>query len=75
MKQSRKIAVNSARSIRKPIIRCISCFRNNLAAFSSENSMNIFDRKAKMHQRNVAAKMADHDVYDYLKDEVGRPII
>lgn len=70
MKRSSKMAVNSGRSIQKPIIRCISCFRNNLAASGSENPMNLFDRKTKMHQRNVAAKMADHDVYDYLKDEV-----
>eukprot|EP00112_Aurelia_sp_Birch-Aquarium-sp1_P023323 Seg690.12 transcript_id=Seg690.12/GoldUCD/mRNA.D3Y31 product="Arginine-hydroxylase NDUFAF5 mitochondrial" protein_id=Seg690.12/GoldUCD/D3Y31 len=75
MKRSSKMAVNSGRSIQKPIIRCISCFRNNLAASGSENPMNLFDRKTKMHQRDVAAKMADHDVYDYLKDEAAYRLV
>lgn len=44
-------------------------------AVSSNSVMNIFDRKTKRHQRNVAANMADHHVYDYLKDEVGSETI
>ncbi|BES89014.1 Methyltransferase domain [Nesidiocoris tenuis] len=33
--------------------------------------MNIFDRQAKLMQRNRAAAAADVEVYDYLKNEVG----
>ena len=34
------------------------------------SSMNIFDRKSKTHQKNVAARYPNHDVYDYLRSEV-----
>ena len=49
---------------------CYACVAERYYSPSSVNVMNIFDRKAKRHQRNVAAKMQDHHVYDYLKDEV-----
>ena len=32
--------------------------------------MNVFDRKAKRLQRDRAAMAEDHNVYDYIKDEV-----
>lgn len=38
---------------------------------SQEIVMNIFDRHAKLMQRNRAAQAEDVSVYDYLKDEVG----
>ena len=49
---------------------CLACIAKRSYASSSTNIMNIFDRNAKRHQRNIAAKMPDHHVYDYLKDEV-----
>ena len=52
------------------IALCVKCVSKRFYAFSLSNVMNIFDRNAKRHQRNVAAKMPDHHVYDYLKDEV-----
>lgn len=32
--------------------------------------MNVFDQNTKLHQKNVAAGLPDHHVYDYLRDEV-----
>ena len=34
------------------------------------NGINIFDRQSKIHQKNVAARYSDHDVFDYIKMEV-----
>lgn len=36
-----------------------------------ESTMNIFDRKAKLLQRERAARSPDADLYDYIKEEVG----
>lgn len=36
--------------------------------------LNVFDRNAKLLQRERAAARPDASVYDYLKDEVGSPI-
>jgi len=33
-------------------------------------TINIFDRKTKTHQKNVAARIPNHHVYDYIKNEV-----
>ena len=49
---------------------CHECIAKRFYASSAVNVMNIFDRNTKRHQRNIAAKMPDHHVYDYLKDEV-----
>jgi len=54
---------------------CYACVAERYYSPSSVNVMNIFDRKAKRHQRNVAAKMQDHHVYDYLKDEVASRVV
>ena len=51
---------------------CLGCIGKRLLSTSSNDVMNIFDRKTKRHQRNVAAKLENHHVYDYLKDEVLR---
>eukprot|EP00794_Sanderia_malayensis_P016576 gene16576-18262_t len=49
--------------------------RATTTASRPSSVMNVFDRKAKRHQRNVAAKLPDHQVYDYLKDEVACRLI
>ncbi|GAB6021703.1 NADH dehydrogenase [ubiquinone] 1 alpha subcomplex assembly factor 5 [Chamberlinius hualienensis] len=36
----------------------------------SNNVMNVFDRNTKRLQKDRAAKAADHNVYDYIKNEV-----
>jgi len=36
----------------------------------NQDSMNIFDRKTKVHHKNIAAGYPDHEVYDYLRNEV-----
>jgi len=44
--------------------------RNGSTRTGGQNGiMNVFDRKTKTHQKNVAASMANHNVYDYLKNE------
>eukprot|EP00795_Rhopilema_esculentum_P012805 gene12805-3544_t len=48
---------------------CLDCIGKRLLSTSSKDVMNIFDRKTKRHQRNVAARLENHHVYDYLKDE------
>merc|ERR1712142_939960 len=37
---------------------------------TNQDSMNIFDRGTKTHQKNLAAGYPDHEVYDYLRNEV-----
>ena len=41
----------------------------NTASINS-NGINIFDRKTKVHQKDVAARYPDQHVYDYIKMEV-----
>ena len=36
-----------------------------------ETAMNVFDRKAKALHRDRSARRDDHQVFDYLKEEVG----
>jgi len=36
----------------------------------NQDSMNVFDRATKTHQKNKAAEYPDHEVYDYLRNEV-----
>jgi len=35
-----------------------------------DSSMNIFDRKTKIHQKNIASQDPNQEVYDYLKSEI-----
>lgn len=42
-----------------------------MSALPPDSPMNVFDRNAKLLQRERAAKDADVHLYDYLKDEVG----
>ncbi|KAB7496015.1 NADH dehydrogenase [ubiquinone] 1 alpha subcomplex assembly factor 5 [Armadillidium nasatum] len=37
----------------------------------SRNSVEVFDRNAKLLQRERSASMEDHKVFDYIKEEVG----
>jgi len=37
---------------------------------TTNDGMNIFDRKTKTHHKNLAALRPDHAVYDYLRDEI-----
>lgn len=37
-------------------------------------NMNIFDQQTKIHQKNMAAQLPDHQVYDYLRDEVAERV-
>ncbi|XP_051172079.1 arginine-hydroxylase NDUFAF5, mitochondrial [Leptopilina boulardi] len=57
-----------------PII--VTCLRNltltkHVSALPANSVMNVFDRNAKLLQRERAAKMPDPKIYDYIKDEVG----
>ncbi|XP_065072356.1 arginine-hydroxylase NDUFAF5, mitochondrial-like [Rhopilema esculentum] len=54
---------------------CLDCIGKRLLSTSSKDVMNIFDRKTKRHQRNVAARLENHHVYDYLKDEVAHRLV
>lgn len=52
------------------------CLRNfsitkHVSALPANSVMYVFDRNAKLLQRERAAKMPDPKIYDYLKDEVG----
>jgi len=42
-----------------------------MSALSPDSPMNVFDRNAKLLQRERAAKDANVQLYDYIKDEVG----
>ncbi|XP_012216720.2 arginine-hydroxylase NDUFAF5, mitochondrial [Linepithema humile] len=42
-----------------------------MSALPPDSPMNVFDRNAKLLQRERAAKDVDVHLYDYLKDEVG----
>ena len=44
--------------------------RSYVTRASMLNNMNIFDQDTKTHQKNVAAQLPDHHVYDYLRVEV-----
>ena len=44
--------------------------RQYASTASGGGGMNIFDRSTKTHQKNVAANYPDHEIYDYLKNEV-----
>ena len=54
------------KSLREVNIRLLSTSKIR----QEQVSMNVFDRKAKLFQRNRAAMLEDVAVYDYLKDEV-----
>ncbi|XP_075214802.1 arginine-hydroxylase NDUFAF5, mitochondrial isoform X2 [Lycorma delicatula] len=45
--------------------------RYSTLGLSQDSVMNVFDRKAKLLQRERAALQPDVHVYDYLKDEIG----
>lgn len=47
------------------------CSSALMSALPPDSPMNVFDRNAKLLQRERAAKDADVHLYDYLKDEVG----
>jgi len=49
--------------------RQASVFLSELS-FRRNNGMNVFDQETKIHQKNVAARGADHHLYDYLRVEV-----
>merc|ERR1712071_145373 len=52
-----------------PVSRCAVV---NLTPIRNQsNNMNIFDRNAKKSHEDIAAKVADFETYNYLKDEVG----
>lgn len=51
--------------------RDISTSSRRALSLPPDSVMNIFDRRAKLLQRERAAKAEDVNVYDYLKDEVG----
>ena len=55
------------------VLFCLRNFRTskNVFALPPNSIMYVFDRKAKLLQRERAAKMPDPQTYDYLKDEVG----
>lgn len=42
-----------------------------LSSTKLESSMNVFDRKAKLKQKERAGRMPNVDTYDYLKNEIG----
>lgn len=37
---------------------------------SAAGTMNVFDREMKRRQKNWAAALQDHHLYDYLRDQV-----
>ncbi|XP_047132704.1 arginine-hydroxylase NDUFAF5, mitochondrial isoform X1 [Hydra vulgaris] len=41
---------------------------------SNKGTTNVFDEKTKVHQKRIAAKFQDEDVYDYLKNEVAERV-
>ena len=67
---SRTFASSRYHLIDRNLQVCHACIAKRLYASSTVNVMNVFDRNTKRHQRNIAAKLPDHHVYDYLKDEV-----
>ncbi|XP_018050316.1 PREDICTED: NADH dehydrogenase [ubiquinone] 1 alpha subcomplex assembly factor 5 [Atta colombica] len=48
-----------------------TCNAALMSALSPDSPMNVFDRNAKLLQRERAAKDANVQLYDYIKDEVG----
>ncbi|XP_012522373.1 arginine-hydroxylase NDUFAF5, mitochondrial [Monomorium pharaonis] len=48
-----------------------ACSAASMSTLPPDSPMNVFDRNAKLLQRERAAKDADVQLYDYLKDEVG----
>ena len=63
-------------AIKATRLPCGYCLRRHYAASrpAGDAIMNVFDRKTKRHQRNIAARRTDHNVYDYLKDEVNKSL-
>ncbi|XP_054284718.1 arginine-hydroxylase NDUFAF5, mitochondrial-like [Macrosteles quadrilineatus] len=45
--------------------------KNRFMSTNLHSSMNIFDRNAKLKQKERAGRMENVDTYDYLKDEIG----
>ena len=43
--------------------------------FNQDASINIFDRQTKIHQKNIAARYPDQEVYDYIKSLVRVTVI
>ncbi|KAG5325720.1 NDUF5 hydroxylase, partial [Pseudoatta argentina] len=48
-----------------------TCNAASTSALPPDSPMNVFDRNAKLLQRERAAKDANVQLYDYIKDEVG----
>jgi len=48
-----------------------ACNAALMSALPPDSPMNVFDRNAKLLQRERAAKDANVQLYDYIKDEVG----
>jgi len=48
-----------------------ACNAASMSALPPDSPMNVFDRNAKLLQRERAAKDANVQLYDYIKDEVG----
>ena len=62
---------NTQLFVQQTCCRCVSSGSNpSTSRKPAETVMNVFDRKAKRAQRDRAALAEDHEVYDYLKDEV-----
>ena len=63
-------------NINKNLYLSVICFKQNAylksisRTLSSQSSMNVFDRQAKLLQKQRQAKLPDNKVYDYLKNEV-----
>lgn len=55
----------------KHCCRCISVSMVLCNPVSINSVMNIFDREAKLKQKERAGRLEDVDVYDYLKGEIG----
>lgn len=52
-----------------------TCNAASTSALPPDSPMNVFDRNAKLLQRERAAKDANVQLYDYIKDEVGDRLV
>lgn len=51
--------------------RSFCIFSKKMLPSTLQSSMNVFDRKAKLKQKERAETLPNIDVYDYLKEEIG----
>ena len=55
----------------QPLLKSVTrSLHRNPARYIARTGMDIFDGRAKTHHKNIAARIPNHKIYDYLKLEV-----